>query len=115
MGKFILENIKTIDKEMMYVPILEPDAYYINVRQLHDLDNAAKASGKILGRYIAMPYADGNVIYQIVAERESEVRIKVCIGLGDDWQMPLMGKENWINRAHAEALIKSRELEGNFS
>lgn len=115
MGKFIFDDIKVIDKKMMYVPILEPDAYYINVRQLYDLDNAAKASGEILGRYIAIPYADGNVIYQIVAERESEVRIKVCIGLGDDWQIPFMGRENWISRAYAEELIKSREMEGHFS
>jgi len=106
--------MKTIEKDMLYTPVLEPEGYFRNIHQLYELDDLAKSSGEILGRYISVPFADGNAVYQIVAEKELEVRIRICIGLGDDWQLPSWGKETWIARNYAEALINKRDELNNL-
>ena len=87
-----------------------------NFGKLRSCDEQAKNAGVLVGRYISHPFADGRAYYQIVKENRLKVTIKVCTGLGDDWELPAWGEECEINRSLAEEFIEQREgLERIFS
>lgn len=72
-------------------------------------DERAKAEGKLVGRYVDHPYADGHAVYQIVKESARTVRIEVVTGIGDDWVLPAWGRAATISRKLAEELIGRRD------
>lgn len=72
-------------------------------------DKAAKEAGKLVGRYISEPYADGRAIYEIIRESKKTVRIRVVTGIGDDWQIPYWGAETSIARQYALENIQRRD------
>lgn len=80
-----------------------------NFKQLEKQDREAKKAKKLVGRYISMSMADGKAFYQIVKENKKSVRIKVCIGLGDDWKVPYWGKESTIGKDYAASCIRVRD------
>jgi hypothetical protein len=80
-----------------------------NWNKLEEIDQKAKDSEQILYRYIAHPYADGRAYYQIIKENKNSVRLRVCIGLGDDWVLPAWGEECSISKNEAKLFIKRRD------
>lgn len=78
--------------------LAEMDAKWENLRSG---DAEAKKSGRLVGRYIAEPFADGKAIYVIVKESKTRVRIRVVTGIGDDWRIPYWGDEASIDKGYA--------------
>ncbi len=83
--------------------------YDENMERLEACDKKARDAGKIVGRYIQHPYADGHAVYQIVRENKHTVRIRVCTGLGDDWILPAWGEECTIDKATAMQFLSIRD------
>jgi hypothetical protein len=77
-------------------------------------DKAAATAGKLIGRYITEPFADGHAYYQIVGETRTKVRIQVCTGIGDDWTIPYWGESAMIEKRYALQSIESRETMEKF-
>jgi hypothetical protein len=50
-------------------------------------DNLARLGGKLVGRYLKEPIADGNAFYKIVKENKASVRVEKITGIGDDWSI----------------------------
>ena len=67
-----------------------------NFKKLQKQDKMAKKVGKLVGRYIDEPWADGNAFYVIVKENKTSVRIRVVTGIGDDWI--ILQPPNWLFR-----------------
>ena len=80
-----------------------------NMKKVDETDKKAKAEGKLVGRYICEPYADGSAIYKIVRENKNTVRIKVVTDIGDDWIIPYWGKEATIDKSYALMNINRRD------
>lgn len=72
-----------------------------NQRKLDEKDAKAKAEGKLVGRFIQEPFADGYAIYEITKENKKTVRIRVVDGIGDDWRIPYWGDEATIEKSYA--------------
>ena len=83
---------------------------YKNWKALEDVDKKAKENGKLVGRYIQHPFADGYAIYKIVKENTKTVKIRVVKGIGDDWVLPAWGKECDIHKDLALKFISQREI-----
>lgn len=81
-----------------------------NWKQLNDIDQKAKEKGELLYRYITEPIADGQAVYQIIRVNKRTVRIRVCTGLGDDWQIPYWGKETTIDKKYAVQKVAQRDV-----
>ena len=73
-------------------------------------DKEAREKGEILHRYITEPYADGKAIYQIIKVNKKTVRIKVCLGIGDEWVLPMFGEECLVDRNYIEESLKRRDF-----
>lgn len=108
-----------IPKDLVYRPMLENDcknigqihaAYEQNWKRLQELDEEAQRRGLVVGRYITHSYADGQAVYQIVAENRKTIRIQVVRGLGDDWVLPAWGVDATIDKAYAEKEFRQREF-----
>lgn len=69
-----------------------------NQEKLDKQDEKAKAEGKLVGRIIEEQFADGFAVYEIIKENKNTVRIRVCTGLGDDWEIPYWGTEATIKK-----------------
>ena len=105
---------------MLYIPkerVLEPfdlDKYLKidqeNMDLLEKIDKDAREKGQILYRYITEPYADGKAIYQIVKVNKKTVRIKVCLGIGDEWITPMFGEECLVSKDYVEEALKRRDF-----
>ena len=105
---------------MLYIPkerVLEPfnlDEYLRidqeNLDLLEKIDKEAREKGEILHRYITEPYADGKAIYQIIKVNKKTVRIKVCLGIGDEWVLPMFGEECLVDRNYIEETLKRRDF-----
>lgn len=105
---------------MLYIPkerVLEPfnlDEYLRidqeNLDLLEKIDKEAREKGEILHRYITEPYADGKAIYQIIKVNKKTVRIKVCLGIGDEWVLPMFGEECLVDRNYIEESLKRRDF-----
>ena len=110
---------KAIDKVILYKPEKDGtqisgtlkffETYDRNWARLREIDSEAKSMGKILGRYISEPYADGAAHYQIIALTGNKAMIVVCTGLGDDWVIPYWGRCAAIDRRYAEESICRRD------
>lgn len=87
-----------------------------NNQKLVDIDRQAKSEDTILHRYVSEQIADGYAYYQIIRVNKKSVRVRVCTGLGDDWQVPQWGAEATIPMAYAVENIRRRDgLEEIFS
>ena len=105
---------------MLYIPkerVVEPfniDEYLRidqeNLDLLEKIDKEAREKGEILHRYITEPYADGKAIYQIIKVNKKTVRIKVCLGIGDEWVLPMFGKECLVSKDYVEEVLKRRDF-----
>lgn len=80
-----------------------------NMRKVEEADEKAKSEGKLVGRYISEPYADGAAVYRIIRENKNTVRIKVVTDIGDDWVIPYWGEEATIDKSHALMRVKHRD------
>lgn len=80
-----------------------------NCKKIEEIDLEAKNKGTILHRFIYEPIADGYAVYQIVKENKKTVRIRVCNGIGDDWQVPYWGEEATITKTYAEGSLNRRD------
>jgi len=80
-----------------------------NFEMLTACDREAKEKGKLVGRYIRHPYADGYAFYQVVKELRASVDIEVCAGLGDDWILPAWGRQCRITKDKALEFITQRD------
>ncbi len=80
-----------------------------NQKELDKIDKEAKEKGTLLYRYISEPVADGQAVYQITKVNKNTVKIEVCTGLGDDWQIPYWGQEATIERDYAEQKIQGKD------
>ncbi|MCH8744336.1 MAG: hypothetical protein IIB31_01660, partial [Chloroflexi bacterium] len=69
-----------------------------NQEKLNKQDEKAKIEGKLVGRIIEEPFADSHATYEIIKENKKTVKIKVCVGLGDDWVIPYWGNEATIKK-----------------
>ena len=69
-----------------------------NYANLKKIDQKVKSQGGILGRYIQEPYADGYAIYQVVEEKATKVKLRVVTGIGDDWTLPMWGRESMVDK-----------------
>lgn len=108
-----------IPNDLIYKPLPEGDikdtAQYLasreqNWKNLQMLDEEARQRGLLVGRYITHAFADGQAVYQIVAENRKTIRIQVVRGLGDDWVLPAWGVEATIDKVYAEKEFRSREF-----
>ncbi len=72
-------------------------------------DAKALAEGRLTGRYLQEPYADGHAYYRITRTYRRSVTIERCTGLGDDWTIPYWGEKATIDRAYAEERLAQRD------
>jgi hypothetical protein len=92
------------------------EAYDQNWKSINDCDQKAKADGKLVGRFLDFPYADGKAIYQIVKENKQSVVIVVCTGIGDDWVLPFLGEKATVKKSYAiDHLTRRDRLDELFS
>jgi hypothetical protein len=85
------------------------EIYTKNLQNLESTDTIAKKQGKLVGRYISHPYADGYAYYRITKENKKTVHIEVVTGLGDDWVLPAWGDETTIDKNLALRFIICRD------
>ena len=102
----------------LYRPLPEPreggwkaadKRWKANWRRLKQVDQKAKAKGKMIGRYIKHPYADGYAVYQIVNVTGTQAEIEVITGIGDDWVLPAWGEKARISLSKARAFLEHRD------
>jgi hypothetical protein len=80
-----------------------------NFNHLEKLDEKSRLEGKLEGRYINHPYADGYAYYFITKENKTTVSIQVLTGLGDDWVLPAWGKKATIAKDLAKSFVIRRD------
>lgn len=80
-----------------------------NERKLREQDAKAKAEGKLVGRFIQEPVADGYALYEIIRENKNTVRIRLIKGIGDDYQISYWGEEATIKKDFALANLGWRD------
>lgn len=80
-----------------------------NLSLLKKIDKEAKDKGDILYRYFTEPFADGEAIYQVIKVNKKTVRIRVCLGIGDEWVIPYLGEECSISKEYVESKINHRD------
>lgn len=85
------------------------EEFRANEQKIADKDSKAKAEGKLVGRYINEPYADGKAVYVITKEFKTKVEIEVCTGIGDDWVIPYWGTKTKIDKSYALTNIQWRD------
>jgi hypothetical protein len=56
-----------------------------NLNRLFDYDREARKRGTSVGRYFAIPVADGRAYYQVIKEFKNVVHIQLVTDVGDDW------------------------------
>ena len=72
-------------------------------------DEKAKKAGRLVGRYITHPIADGNAVYLITKATKKTATIKVVTEIGDDWQIPAWGAKAVIELNLAKNLVSQRD------
>jgi hypothetical protein len=85
------------------------DNYDKNYKALEAKDKAAKAAGKVEGRYISEPYADGAALYMVDKVTPKTARISVIRLGGDDWVLPYWGESATIPLDYAKKNIARRD------
>ena len=76
------------------------------LKGMEDKDRKAKEAGKLVGRYIPHPCADGAAYYEIIRENKHSVRIRVVL-IGDKWVLPAWGHETTIKKDLALWFLRS--------
>lgn len=76
---------------------------------LNAQDQAAKAAGTLVGRFITHPIADGKAVYEIVKVTKRTAHIQVVTGIGDDWVVPAWGMFARINLKTAQEFVNRRD------
>jgi hypothetical protein len=56
-----------------------------NLNWLFELDRRAREAGSLVGRYFAVPVADGRAFYQVIKEFKKNVILQHISEVGDDW------------------------------
>lgn len=101
-----------VNYSVIYKPVNTGDFmkdWDTNNENLRQIDEKVKSEGGLVGRYIQEPYADSYAIYQIVGEKGSKVKIKVVTGIGDDWVLPMWGRECMIDKGYAQSSVYRRD------
>ena len=80
-----------------------------NFKELERMDKTAKKCGRLVGRYISEPIADGKAFYIITKEMKTKVRIKHCKNVGDDYIIPYWGESAIIDKQYAKQNIERRD------
>lgn len=78
-------------------------------KRLQEQDEQAQKDGKLVGRYIDHPFADGRAYYKITKENKSSVVIEVVRGIGDDWSIPAWGDKATIKKTLAQDFLRRRD------
>lgn len=91
------------------------DPWEANWKTLVAEDEAAKAAGTMLGRFVTHPIGDGRAVYQIIGESQRTVRILVCTGLGDDWTIPAWGYEASVPKTKIAQMLARRDATAALS
>lgn len=86
-----------------------------NFNEMLRQEKEAYDNGQLVGRLISVPQADGRAWYQIIRENKNSVRIRVCIGIGDDWISPIWGGEATLQKKDMHLHLKRREFFMNNS
>lgn len=87
-----------------------------NFDLLMNIDKQAKEKGELLGRFVAVPIADGRAYYQIVKENKNTVKIKLVENIGDDYMVDYWGCEATIDKDYAADNVEYRDkLDALFS
>lgn len=100
---------KQIHPKLAKAAVFDPAAMEKRWNDLLEQDREAKRLGRLVGRYISHPYADGNAIYTITAESAKKVTIAVVIGIGDDWVLPAWGTKTTILKSVAQQFLQRRD------
>ena len=85
-----------------------------NFQKVLDEDIKAKNDGKLVGRFIREPYADGYAFYKITKENKRTVTIEVIKGIGDDWVIPYWSEKARIDKEFVLAKIDFRDSLDNL-
>ena len=85
-----------------------------NWKKLEKKDQESKKKGKLVGRFITEPYADGSAVYKIVSESGDKVRIKVVRNIGDDWEIPYWGEETTIKKSYVLEKLHQKDAMNKF-
>jgi len=80
-----------------------------NTNKLVQMDKEAKTNGKLVGRYIEHPIADGLAYYLITKETKTKVHIESVGGLGDDWTIPAWGDKCTVPKKLVVAMLSARD------
>lgn len=79
-------------------------------------DKKAKGAKTLEGRYVQLPYADGQAVYIVTRQGERTCTLEVVTGIGDDWVIPYIGKKGSMKTDLVMKNIKGREaMEEIFS
>lgn len=108
-SKELLYKGKSLDYTDLDVCRNMVDILEKNWKVLTDIDNAQYAKGEVLYRYLSFPVADGNAVYQIVSIVGDMAMIRLCFGLGDDYQYEY-GEEAVIKLEEAKEHLKRRDF-----
>jgi hypothetical protein len=81
--------------------------YERKMAELNRDDAAAKAAGKLVGRYITHPVADGQAIYKIV-KAGPRITIEV-VDVADGYMVPAWGRRTTITARQAMAFLAQRD------
>lgn len=72
-------------------------------------DQAAKAAGTLVGRYIKHAYADGYAVYEITKVTKRTAHLQVVTGIGDDWVLPAWGESARVSLKIATEFVNHRD------
>lgn len=100
---------------MKYQPLTERDEpnfvsrIEANQAQIQVIDEEARLNDQLLYRFLYEQYADGYAVYQIIRVNKTSCRVRVCVEIGDDWEIPYWGQETTIPLDYARESISRRD------
>lgn len=113
--KDIPEDIKIEkgDPNLLYVPERDEKNYLEmcekNNKKLDEIDRIQREKGKLLYRFIQLPYADGYAVYQIVYISGQQVRVHHVTGIGSDYSIPELVDGGFFPKESAILNIERRD------
>lgn len=118
--KDIPEDIKIEkrDPNLLYVPERDEKNYLEmcekNNKKLDEIDRIQREKGKLLYRFIQLPYADGYAVYQIVYISGQQVRVHHVTGIGSDYSIPELVDGGFFPKESAILNIERRDRISSF-
>lgn len=103
-------DYKLIDYKKDVDPVR--DKMDANRHTIQGWEDAAKAKGSLIGRFLSEPMGDGYGIYVIIKENAKTVKVQVCRNVGDDWTP--WGEFANLNKANVIAELKMRDKPNNI-